>query len=118
MADFVHIHTHSDYSTLDGALKIETIVKIAKDMGLPAVSLTDHGNMFGAVELFNQAKKAGIKPIIGCEMYVVNGSRHERISTKNEERKYFHLVLLAASEQGYKNLIKLTSRGYLEGFYL
>ncbi|MFO7840762.1 MAG: DNA polymerase III subunit alpha [Fidelibacterota bacterium] len=117
MADFVHIHTHSDYSTLDGALKIETIVKIAKDMGLPAVSLTDHGNMFGAVELFNQAKKAGIKPIIGCEMYVVNGSRHERISTKNEERKYFHLVLLAASEQGYKNLIKLTSLGYLEGFY-
>ncbi|MDZ7820416.1 MAG: DNA polymerase III subunit alpha [Candidatus Marinimicrobia bacterium] len=117
MGKFVHIHTHSDYSTLDGALKIGTIVKMAKSMGMPAVALTDHGNMFGAVELFNQAKQAGIKPIIGCEMYVVNGSRFDRVSSRNEEHRYYHLVLLAANEQGYKNLIKLTSFGYLEGFY-
>lgn len=117
MANFVHLHTHSDYSTLDGALKISTIIEMARKMQLPAVALTDHGNMFGAVELFNTAKKAGIKPIIGCEIYVANGSRFERHSNKSEEANYFHLVLLATDKEGYRNLIKLSSLGYLEGFY-
>ncbi len=115
--NFVHLHTHSDYSTLDGALKIKTIVSMAKEMNLPAVALTDHGNMFGAVELFNQAKKAGIKPIIGCEMYVARGSRRDHLSIKTTEGKNFHLVLLASNEKGYHNLMKLTSKGYLEGYY-
>jgi DNA polymerase-3 subunit alpha len=117
MANFVHLHAHSDYSTLDGALKIGTIIQLAREMQLPAVALTDHGNMFGAVELFNTAKRAGIKPIIGCEIYVANGSRFERSSNRSEEANYFHLVLLAANEEGYRNLIKLSSLGYLEGFY-
>ena len=117
MANFVHLHTHSDYSTLDGAQKIKTIVKMAKEMELPAVAVTDHGNMFGAIELHNAAKEAGIKPIFGCEMYVARGSRHDRVSIKDDEGKYFHLVLLAMNEVGYKNLMKLSSIGYLEGFY-
>ncbi|MCF7832104.1 MAG: DNA polymerase III subunit alpha [Candidatus Marinimicrobia bacterium] len=117
MANFVHLHTHSDYSTLDGAQKIKTIVKMAKEMELPAVALTDHGNMFGAIELYNEAKAAGIKPIFGCEMYVARGSRFDRISIREEEGKYFHLVLLAMNKTGFKNLMKLSSMGYLEGFY-
>ena len=117
MANFVHLHTHSDYSTLDGAQKIKTIVKMAKELDLPAVAVTDHGNMFGAIELHNEAKKAGIKPIFGCEMYVARGSHLDRVSFKDEEGKYFHLVLLAMNETGYKNLMKLSSIGYLEGFY-
>ncbi|MEA2077662.1 MAG: DNA polymerase III subunit alpha [Candidatus Marinimicrobia bacterium] len=117
MANFVHLHTHSDYSTLDGAQKIKTIVKMAKEMELPAVALTDHGNMFGAIELANEAQRAGIKPIFGCEMYIARGSHHDHISIKEEEGKYFHLVLLAMNETGYKNLMKLSSIGFLEGFY-
>ena len=117
MANFVHLHTHSDYSTLDGAQKISTIVKMAKEFDLPAVALTDHGNMFGAIELANEAKRADIKPIFGCEVYIARGSRHDRISIKEEEGKYFHLVLLAMNETGYKNLMRLSSYGYLEGFY-
>jgi len=117
MANFVHLHTHSDYSTLDGAQKISTIVKMAKEFDLPAVALTDHGNMFGAIELANEAKRADIKPIFGCEVYISRGSRHDRISIREEEGKYFHLVLLAMNETGYKNLMKLSSLGYLEGFY-
>ena len=117
MANFVHLHTHSDYSTLDGAQKIKTIVKMAKEFDLPAVALTDHGNMFGAIELANEAKKAGIKPIFGCEVYIARGSHLDRISIREEEGKYFHLVLLAMNEKGYKNLMKLSSVGYLEGFY-
>jgi DNA polymerase-3 subunit alpha len=117
MANFVHLHTHSDYSTLDGAQKIKTIVKMAKEFNMPAVALTDHGNMFGTIELANEAKRAGIKPIFGCEVYIARGSRHDRISIREEEGKYFHLVLLAMNETGYKNLIRLSSYGYLEGFY-
>jgi DNA polymerase III subunit alpha len=117
MANFVHLHTHSDYSTLDGAQKIKTIVKKAKEMGLPAVALTDHGNMFGAIELANAAKRANIKPIFGCEVYISRGSHLDRINIKDEEGKYFHLVLLAMNETGYKNLMKLSSIGYLDGFY-
>lgn len=117
MANFVHLHTHSDYSTLDGAQKIKTIVQMAKEFELPAVALTDHGNMFGTIELANAAKSAGIKPIFGCEVYISRGSRHDRISIREEEGKYFHLVLLAMNETGYKNLMRLSSYGYLEGFY-
>ena len=117
MANFVHLHTHSDYSTLDGAQKVSTIVKNAKEMGFPAVAITDHGNMFMSIELANQAKKHDIKPIYGCELYIAQGSRHDRISIREDEGKYFHLVVLAMNETGYKNMIRLSSYGYLEGFY-
>lgn len=117
MANFVHLHVHSDYSTLDGAQKVSTIVKNAKELGFPAVAITDHGNMFAAIELANRAKSAGIKPIFGCELYVAKGSRHDRISIREDEGKYFHLVVLAMNEVGYFNLVKLSSAGYLEGFY-
>ena len=114
MANFVHLHTHSDYSTLDGAQKIKTIVEKAKEMGLPAVAVTDHGNMFGAIELANEAKKADIKPIFGCEVYISRGSHLDRINIKDEEGKYFHLVLLAMNETGYKNHGSISSlRSYL-----
>lgn len=116
MANFVHIHTHSDYSTLDGAQKISTIVNKAVEMELPAVVLTDHGNMFGAVELYNTAKKAGIKPIIGCEAYVAPHSRFDK-SRNQEEGNYYHLVLLSMNQTGYHNLMELTSLGYTEGYY-
>jgi len=117
MVDFVHLHVHSDYSTLDGAQKVSTIVDNAKEMGFPAVAITDHGNMFSAIELANRAKSAGIKPIFGCELYVAQGSRHDRISIRKDEGKYFHLVVLAMNEVGYFNLVKLSSAGYLDGFY-
>jgi DNA polymerase-3 subunit alpha len=117
MAKFVHLHVHSDYSTLDGAQKIRTLVANAKSMDLPAVAVTDHGNMYGAIELANAAKSSGIKPIFGCELYIARGSRHDRVSIKDEEGKYFHLVVLAMNEVGYKNLMRLSSLGYLEGFY-
>ncbi len=113
---FVHLHCHSEYSLLDGANRVGDLVRRAKEFEQPALALTDHGVMFGAWIFQEQAKKAGIKPIIGMEAYVAPGSRHEKSKTKGE-KGYFHLVLLARDFQGYKNLAKLSSIGFSEGFY-
>ena len=112
--EFVHLHNHSEYSMLDGACRIEDMVNWAVENGAPAVALTDHGNMFGAWELYSKATKAGVNPIVGCEVYVAPGSRRER--GKGQGGPY-HLTLLAEDATGYQNLLKLVSLGYTEGFY-
>ncbi len=114
MADFVHLHLHSEYSLLDGACRISDIPKKAAECGHTAVALTDHGVMYGAVAFFDACKKYGVKPIIGCEVYVAPTSRHEKDIKLG---KPHHLVLLCKNETGYKNLIQLVSKGYTEGFY-
>ncbi|MBD3244651.1 MAG: DNA polymerase III subunit alpha [Candidatus Moranbacteria bacterium] len=112
---FVHLHVHSHYSLLDGLGKVDDLLAQAKKLGMNALALTDHGVMYGAIEFFQKAKEYGIKPIIGCEVYLAsNGMKNKR--TKVDEKRY-HLVLLAKNEIGYKNLIKLVSKGHLEGFY-
>lgn len=113
---FVHLHVHSQYSLLDGACKIPALIGLAREYRMPAVAITDHGNMFGAIEFYTEAMKNGVKPIIGCEIYVAPGSRFDKSSQGIQEASY-HLVLLAKDETGYKNLMKLVSLGYLEGFY-
>jgi DNA polymerase-3 subunit alpha len=116
MADFVHLHCHSEYSLLDGAIRIKDLCSRAKDFGMPAVALTDHGNMHGALVFRQKAKDTGIKPIIGCEVYVAPGARDDK-SANSARTAAYHLVLLAQNQTGYKNLIKLTTAGYLEGFH-
>lgn len=117
MAEFVHLHLHTQYSLLDGAIKIKSLFPRAKELGFNALAITDHGNMFGAVKFFQAAKDNSIKPIIGCEMYIAPGSRFEKKSTRGGSDAAYHIVLLAKNEIGYKNLIKLVTAGYLEGFY-
>jgi len=114
--DFVHLHVHSDYSLLDGASKITKLVKRAKELGMGALALTDHGNMFGALRFEQLCHKEGINPLVGCEFYVAGGSRKERRGTE-EGNKYYHLILIAKNVQGYKNLCYLTSLSYTEGMY-
>ena len=114
MPEFVHLHVHSEYSLLDGANRIPKMVKRAKDLGMPALALTDHGNLFGAVDFYKACKAAGIKPIVGCELYVAAGNRKDR---GPQSQKYHHLVLLAQNHEGFINLARLSSIGYLEGFY-
>src|SRR6185295_3886552 len=114
MSDFVHLHLHSQYSLLDGANRLDDVIAAAAAAGMPAMALTDHGNMFGAIEFYNRAKKAGVKPILGFEAYVAQGSHLDRTPGRGSSN---HLVLLAADETGYRNLLKLTSAAYLEGFY-
>jgi len=111
---FVHLHNHTQYSALDGACRTDKIIKLAKEFGMPAVAMTDHGTMSGAIDFYVTAMKEGIKPIIGIEAYVING---ELDGTKNRNERRHHLVLLARNNKGYQNLIKLSSRSYLEGFY-
>ena len=115
MKDFVHLHVHTEYSLLDGACKISELPKYAASIGQKALAITDHGNMYGAVEFYNSCLSAGVKPIIGCEVYVAERSRFEK--DKRFERSPYHLVLLCKNMQGYKNLIKLVSIGFIEGFY-
>jgi len=116
--DFVHLHVHSDYSLLDGASSIKQLVTTAKNLGQTALALTDHGNMFAALRFFRECKAQGIKPVIGCEVYVANGSRFGKPENTNTGvRKYFHLILLAETETGYRNLMVLCSKGYTEGMY-
>ncbi len=114
---FVHLHTHSEYSLLDGANRIASLIKRAKEYEMPALALTDHGCMYGIWEFQQQAAKQGLKPIAGMEAYVAPGDRRERRVVEKGERAYYHLVVLARDLEGYRNLIKLTSIGYLEGFY-
>jgi DNA polymerase-3 subunit alpha len=115
--NFIHLHTHSQYSLLDGACHLDSLVELAQQLKMPALAVTDHGNMFGAVEFYQKATKAGIKPIIGCEIYVAGGSRFDKKPSSAYPDGGFHLVLLVKDEIGYQNLLKLTSYGFLEGFY-
>ena len=114
MSQFVHLHLHSQYSLLDGANRLDDVLAAAAAAGQPAMALTDHGNMYGAVEFYKAAKKAGVKPIVGVEAYVAQGSRLDR---NPDRRSSNHLVLLAKNETGYKNLLKLTTSSFLEGYY-
>ena len=115
---FVHLHCHTEYSLLDGANKVEKLFERIKAMKQPAVAMTDHGNMFGAVEFYREASSHGIKPIIGCEIYVAPTSRFEKKGVDKGPREYNnHLILLAMNNEGYRNLCKLVSLGYMEGFY-
>jgi DNA polymerase-3 subunit alpha len=116
-SDYVSLHLHTEYSLLDGAIRIEDLVQRAKEFRMPAIAMTDHGNLFGVVNFYKQCTHAGIKPIIGCEMYVAPGSRFEKGGSENDEYSSFHLVLLARDDSGYRNLLTLVSRAYLEGFY-
>ena len=112
---FVHLHVHSEYSLLDGFSNIKKLVKRVKDMGMPAVALTDHGTMFGVIDLYNAAIAEGVKPIIGVEAYLASRGMKEK--DPQADKKSTHLLLLAENETGYKNLIKLTSLGHTEGYY-
>ncbi|MBI5453343.1 MAG: DNA polymerase III subunit alpha [Deltaproteobacteria bacterium] len=114
-ANFVHLHLHTQYSLLDGAIRPEALITLAREYKMPAVAMTDHGNLFGAVEFYQKAIKAGIKPIIGCEVYVAPGSRTDKTQARGEAA--FHLVLLVKNAKGYQNLCKLLTKAYLEGFY-
>jgi DNA polymerase-3 subunit alpha len=116
-SSFVHLHLHTQFSLLDGANQIEPLVRQIKSFNQPAVAMTDHGNMFGAIEFYRKAKEVGVKPIIGCEAYMALGSRHAKKDSGLAHNDYYHLILLARNLTGYQNLIKLVSKGYLEGFY-
>lgn len=113
---FTHLHVHTEYSLLDGSGKIKEITERAAQLGMDALAITDHGVMYGVVDFYRAARAAGIKPIIGCEIYVAPGSRFDKESGRGEDR-YYHLVLLAENNTGYKNLTKIVSRGFTEGFY-
>ena len=113
---FTHLHVHTEYSLLDGSGKIKEMVSQAKALGCEALAITDHGAMYGVIDFYRAAKEAGIKPIIGCEIYVTNGSRFDREISQGDDR-YYHLVLLAENNQGYANLMKIVSTGFTEGFY-
>lgn len=113
---FTHLHVHTEYSLLDGSAKIKELVARAKALGMTSLAITDHGVMYGAIDFYKACKAAGIKPIIGCEVYVAPGSRFDRELTKGEDR-YYHLVLLAKNNTGYKNLSKIVSKGFTEGYY-
>jgi DNA polymerase III subunit alpha len=112
-APFVHLHCHTDYSLLDGACEIEQLMDLAVEQKMPAVAMTDHGNLFGAVEFYNNAKQRGIHPVIGCEVYVAQQGH----TNKSDSNRYNHLVLLCENQDGYRNLIQLVSTGFLDGFY-
>ena len=111
---FAHLHTHSEYSLLDGLSRIPAMVGRAKELGMTALGITDHGSLYGVVDFYSACKEAGIKPVIGCELYVAEGSRFDR---KPGGRNYTHLTVLAQNNEGYRNLMKLSSKGHLEGFY-
>ncbi|MDP6052756.1 MAG: DNA polymerase III subunit alpha [Candidatus Latescibacteria bacterium] len=119
MPSFVHLHNHTHYSLLDGANRIKDLAETAKDYGMPAIAMTDHGNMFGAVEFYKTVKDVGLTPIIGCELYIAAGNHKEKRPARTGDRvdQTTHFVVLVQNATGYKNLMKLTSAGYLEGFY-
>ena len=114
---FVHLHNHSQFSLLDGAQRIEEMVDQAVAFKMPAVAITDHGNLFGAIRFVEKCKEKGIKPILGCEIYVAPGSRQDRTPPREGEKAYHHLILLVQNRKGYENLLKLVTQAYLDGFY-
>ena len=113
---FVHLHLHTQYSLLDGACRFGQLFDAAKRDSQTAVAITDHGNMFGVINFYKEAKKQGIKPIIGCEVYVAKRSRLDKVHNIDSER--YHLILLCKNETGYKNLIKIVSESWKSGFYV
>ena len=115
MPKFVHLHIHSEFSLLDGANRIKDLPIRAKELGMDAIAITDHGSMYGTIDFYKACKKEGIKPIIGCEVYVAPRSRFDK--EPNIDNRYHHLILLAKNQQGYQNLSKLVSIGYVEGYY-
>lgn len=115
MADFAHLHVHTEFSLLDGLAKIEPLVRQARDMGMESLAITDHGTMYGVIEFYQTAQKYGVKPIIGCELYVAQRDRTQRVH--KQDSKPYHLTVLAKNETGYKNLMKLVTKAQLEGFY-
>lgn len=115
MPDFTHLHVHTQYSILDGAAKVDELLSVAKSHGMAALAITDHGNMHGALHFHQKARDLGIKPILGCEIYVAEGSRFDKQARR--EKHSYHLILLAKNQEGYHNLARLSSKGYLEGFY-
>ncbi|HHV77726.1 MAG TPA: DNA polymerase III subunit alpha [Syntrophothermus lipocalidus] len=115
MQGFVHLHTHSEYSLLDGAVRVSSLVKRAKELGMPALAITDHGVLYGVIDFYKQARKAGIKPIIGCEVYVAPRHRFDR--TPKVDDALYHLTLLCENQDGYRNLVQMVSKAFLEGFY-
>ena len=111
---FTHLHVHTEYSLLDGMCSIPKLVARAKELGMDSLAITDHGVMYGVIEFYQAAKEAGIKPIIGCEIYIAPGSRFGKNTV---DRNNYHLILLAKNQTGYQNLIQLTTKAHLEGFY-
>src|SRR3954452_12647628 len=116
-ADFVHLHLHTEFSLLDGACRLDRLMDRAHELKMPALAITDHGVLYGAIDFYQAARNKGIKPIIGCEVYVAPGSRLEKKSSSGGKDVYNHLVLLAKDEQGYRNLVKLVSDAHLQGYY-
>ena len=114
--NFTHLHVHTEYSLLDGSNKISEYVARVKELGMDSAAITDHGVMYGVIDFYRAAKAAGINPVLGCEVYVAPGSRFDREAGSGEDR-YYHLVLLAENDQGYSNLMKIVSKGFVEGFY-
>ena len=111
---FVHLHVHTEYSLLDGSIRIEDLVKRTKDLGMDSVAITDHGSMFGVIQFYKEAKKQGIKPILGSEVYMAVNKHTEK---EQKDKNQYHLVLLAENNEGYQNLMKIVSEGYVNGFY-
>ena len=114
---FAHLHVHTEYSLLDGSNKIKEYVARVKELGMNSAAITDHGVMYGVIDFYRAAKNAGIKPIIGCEVYVAPGSRFDKTPGNNSEDRYYHLVLLAENQTGYQNLMKIVSKGFVDGYY-
>lgn len=117
MKPFVHLHGHTEYSLQDGISRLDQMVARAKELNMPALAITDHGNMCGAIKFYKEAVDAGIKPIIGCEVYVTEGSRFTKEMQNGKNERLKHLILLAETMEGYQNLTKIVSRGFTEGFY-
>ena len=116
-SEYIPLHLHTEYSLLDGAIRISDLIAKAKEYNIPAVAITDHGNLFGAIEFYKKVEKAGLKPIIGCEVYITPGDHLKKTSTPGSGEKPFHLVLLCKNIDGYRNLTRLVSKAYIDGFY-
>ena len=114
---FAHLHVHSEYSMLDGASRIDGLMRHVAEQGMPAIAVTDHGNMFAAIDFYRAGLEHGVKPIIGTELYMAPGSRLVKGNRKAGDEPYYHLTVLAETQQGYGNLMRLVSRAYLEGYW-